>query len=70
MTDYGMFIGHRIVCVIRNPEFGELYINRAPGESVHAFHGGWKQSGSGGDDGRHELEHYLQKNTVYLRYPG
>jgi lactaldehyde dehydrogenase/glycolaldehyde dehydrogenase len=51
-------------------QFGELYINRGPGESVHGFHSGWKQSGTGGDDGRHGLEHYLQKKTVYLRYQG
>ena len=60
----------RIMRAIRDLEFGELYINRSLGESIHAFHGGWKQSGSGGDDGRHGLEHYLQKKTVYLRYSG
>jgi acyl-CoA reductase-like NAD-dependent aldehyde dehydrogenase len=58
---------NRIMRAIRDLEFGELYINRGPGESIHAFHGGWKQSGAGGDDGRHGLEHYLQKKTVYLR---
>ncbi len=61
---------HRIMRAVRDLEFGELYINRGPGESIHAFHGGWKQSGAGGDDGRHGLEHYLQKKTVYLRYQG
>ena len=61
---------HRIMRAIRDLEFGELYINRGPGESIHAFHGGWKQSGIGGDDGRHGLEHYLLKKTVYLRYRG
>jgi len=59
---------NRIMRGIRDLECGELYVNRGPGESVHAFHGGWKQSGVGGDDGRHGLEHYLQKKTVYLRY--
>ena len=61
---------NRIMRAIRDLEFGELYINRSIGESIHAFHGGWKQSGAGGDDGRHGLEHYLQKKTVYLRYSG
>ena len=60
----------RIMRAIRDLEFGELYVNRSLGESIHAFHGGWKQSGAGGDDGRHGLEHYLQKKTVYLRYSG
>ncbi len=61
---------HRIMRAIRDLEFGELYINRGPGESVHGFHSGWKQSGTNGDDGRHGLEHYLRKKTVYLRYQG
>ncbi len=61
---------HRIMRAIRDLEFGELYINRGPGESVHGFHSGWKQSGTYGDDGRHGLEHYLRKKTVYLRYQG
>jgi lactaldehyde dehydrogenase / glycolaldehyde dehydrogenase len=61
---------NRIMRAIRDLEFGELYINRSIGESIHAFHGGWKESGAGGDDGRHGLEHYLQKKTVYLRYSG
>lgn len=61
---------HRIMRAIRDLEFGELYINRGPGESIHAFHGGWKQSGIGGDDGQHGLDHYLLKKTVYLRYQG
>jgi lactaldehyde dehydrogenase / glycolaldehyde dehydrogenase len=61
---------HRIMRAIRDLEFGELYINRGPSESVHGFHGGWKQSGTNGDDGRHGLEHYLRKKTVYLRYQG
>jgi lactaldehyde dehydrogenase/glycolaldehyde dehydrogenase len=61
---------NRIMRAIRDLEFGELYINRGPGESIHALHGGWKQSGIGGDDGKHGLDHYLLKKTVYLRYQG
>jgi lactaldehyde dehydrogenase/glycolaldehyde dehydrogenase len=59
---------NRIMRVIRDLDVGELYVNRGPGESIHAFHGGWKQSGIGGDDGKHGLDHYLRKKTVYLKY--
>lgn len=61
---------NRIMRTIRDLEAGELYINRGPGESIHGFHTGWKQSGLGGDDGQYGLEHYLQKKTVYLKYRG
>ena len=61
---------NRVMRAVRDLEFGELYINRGPGESIHAYHAGWKQSGIGGDDGKYGLEHYLQKKTVYLRYEG
>jgi lactaldehyde dehydrogenase/glycolaldehyde dehydrogenase len=58
----------RIMQAVRDLEFGELYINRGPGESYHGFHTGWKESGIGGDDGKHGLEHYLRRKTVYLKY--
>jgi lactaldehyde dehydrogenase / glycolaldehyde dehydrogenase len=59
---------NRIMRAVRDLECGELYINRGPGESIHGFHSGWKDSGIGGDDGKYGLEHYLQKKTVYLRF--
>ncbi len=59
---------NRIMRVVRDLECGELYINRGPGESIHGFHSGWKQSGIGGDDGKYGLEHYLQRKTVYIKY--
>jgi len=61
---------HQVMGAVRDLECGELYINRGPGESIHGFHTGWKMSGIGGDDGKHGLQHYLQKKTVYLRYNG
>jgi lactaldehyde dehydrogenase/glycolaldehyde dehydrogenase len=61
---------NRILRAVRDMECGELYINRGPGESIHGFHTGWKQSGIGGDDGKYGLEHYLQRKTVYIRYQG
>lgn len=59
---------NRIMRAVRDMECGELYINRGPGESIHGYHTGWKQSGIGGDDGKYGLEHYLRRKTVYLRY--
>ena len=61
---------NQILRAVRDLELGELYVNRGPGESIHGFHTGWKQSGVGGDDGKHGLDHYLQKKTVYLKYDG
>ncbi len=49
-------------------EFGELYVNRPPGEAYQGFHAGWKLSGIGGDDGKHGMESYLKTRTVYLKY--
>jgi lactaldehyde dehydrogenase / glycolaldehyde dehydrogenase len=60
----------RVMRAVRDLECGELYVNRGPGESIHGYHAGWKESGIGGDDGRHGLEHYLRRKTVYLRYQG
>jgi lactaldehyde dehydrogenase / glycolaldehyde dehydrogenase len=59
---------NRVMRAVRDLECGELYINRGPGESIHGFHNGWKESGIGGDDGKYGLEHYLQKKTVYVRF--
>jgi len=61
---------HRVLRAVRDLECGELYVNRGPGESIHGFHTGWKESGIGGDDGKYGLEHYLHKKTVYLKYNG
>jgi len=60
----------RVMRAVRDLECGELYINRGPGESIHGYHTGWKHSGIGGDDGKHGLEHYLRRKTVYIRYEG
>jgi len=59
---------HRVFRAVRDLECGELYINRGPGESIHGYHTGWKQSGIGGDDGKYGLEHYLRRKTVYIKY--
>jgi len=51
-----------------NIEFGELYVNRQQGEAYHGFHAGWKQSGIGGDNGKHDVFEFLQTRCVYLDY--
>jgi lactaldehyde dehydrogenase/glycolaldehyde dehydrogenase len=49
-------------------ECGEVYVNRQQGEAYQGYHSGWKQSGIGGDDGKHGFEEFLQTKTVYLKY--
>ncbi|MFM0052524.1 aldehyde dehydrogenase family protein [Caballeronia grimmiae] len=48
--------------------FGEIYINRPGGESVHGFHTGYKMSGLGGEDGKHGIEGFMRKKTMYNRF--
>lgn len=52
----------------RDLEFGEIYVNRGCGELVQGFHAGWKNSGLGGEDGRHGFEAYLRKKTMYVTW--
>jgi lactaldehyde dehydrogenase/glycolaldehyde dehydrogenase len=47
---------------------GEIYLNRTNGESVAAYHSGWRESGLGGADGKHGALSYTQIKTVYHRY--
>jgi lactaldehyde dehydrogenase/glycolaldehyde dehydrogenase len=51
-------------------QFGEIYINRTLGESIHAHHAGFKESGIGGEDGKWGLLRYTQVKTAYHRYGG
>jgi lactaldehyde dehydrogenase/glycolaldehyde dehydrogenase len=48
--------------------FGEIYVNRANGEQVHAFHNGWGQSGLGGEDGKYGFDGYLRKQSLYMNW--
>ena len=48
--------------------FGEIYINRTLGEAMQAHHSGHRQSGTGGEDGKHGLLGYTQLKSVYHRY--
>jgi lactaldehyde dehydrogenase/glycolaldehyde dehydrogenase len=49
----------------RDLNVGELFINRTIGEATHAHHGGHKESGIGGEDGKHGLLKYTQLKVVY-----
>jgi lactaldehyde dehydrogenase / glycolaldehyde dehydrogenase len=49
-------------------DFGELYINRSIGEQVQGHHAGHKQSGLGGEDGKHGVLRYTQLRTVYHNF--
>ncbi|MGH8915783.1 MAG: aldehyde dehydrogenase, partial [Acidimicrobiia bacterium] len=60
----------RIMRAVSDVRFGELYVNRIGPEAVQAFHIGYRQSGIGGDDGKHGLNTYLQPQTVYANYSG
>jgi lactaldehyde dehydrogenase / glycolaldehyde dehydrogenase len=53
---------------IRKIDFGELYINKIGPEQVNGFHTGYRLSGLGGDDGKHGLEKYLRRRTVYTSW--
>lgn len=56
-----MRLSERIAC-------GELYVNRTMGEAMQGFHGGHRESGMGGEDGRHGVLKYTQIRTIYHSY--
>ncbi|WP_462410434.1 aldehyde dehydrogenase [Neobacillus sp. Marseille-QA0830] len=58
----------KIMKSVHHIDFGEIYINRSGPESFHAFHGGYRNSGVGGDDGKYGLDGYMKKKTVYMNY--
>ncbi|SFN18441.1 lactaldehyde dehydrogenase [Izhakiella capsodis] len=53
---------------LRQLKFGETYINRENFEAMQGFHAGWRKSGTGGADGRHGLNEYLQTHVAYLQF--
>jgi lactaldehyde dehydrogenase / glycolaldehyde dehydrogenase len=58
----------RINRLVRDLDFGEIYVNRPMGEAINAFHSGHKLSGIGGEDGRYGVDAYFQKKTIYVNY--
>jgi lactaldehyde dehydrogenase/glycolaldehyde dehydrogenase len=61
--DYGT-----VMRTVEELDFGEIYVNRTLGESIHAHHSGYKESGIGGEDGKWGLTRYTQIKTAYHRY--
>lgn len=58
----------RINRLVRDLDFGEIYVNRPMGEAINAFHSGHKLSGIGGEDGTYGVDAYFQKKTIYVNY--
>ena len=58
----------RIMRCVSELNFGEIYVNRAAGESVHGFHTGYRKSGLGGEDGKHGIEGFMRKKTMYNNF--
>ena len=58
----------RIHRAVQELDAGEIYINRSIGEQRQGFHNGFKLSGTGGEDGKHGFENYLQKKTFYVNF--
>ena len=59
---------HTVMRTVDDLAFGEIYINRTLGESIHAHHAGFKESGIGGEDGKWGLLRYTQIKTAYHHY--
>ncbi|MDB5506378.1 MAG: NAD-dependent aldehyde dehydrogenase [Devosia sp.] len=58
----------RMMRLVKELRFGEIYVNRPGGDAVHAHHGGLRDSGIGGEDGKYGLDAYFQKKTIYVNY--
>jgi lactaldehyde dehydrogenase/glycolaldehyde dehydrogenase len=54
--------------LVRELNFGEIYVNRPGADAVHAHHSGYGDSGLGGEDGKYGIEGYLRKKTVYVNW--
>jgi lactaldehyde dehydrogenase/glycolaldehyde dehydrogenase len=73
-SEYGLsayvFTGdlRQVMRLVNELAFGEVYVNRVGPEDVAGFHAGFRRSGLGGDDGRHGLDLYWQRQTVYLNW--
>jgi lactaldehyde dehydrogenase / glycolaldehyde dehydrogenase len=57
-----------VMRAVEELQFGEIYINRTLGESIHAHHAGYRESGIGGEDGKWGLLRYTQVKTAYHHY--
>ena len=46
----------RMMRLVRELRFGEIYVNRPGGDAVHAHHAGMRDSGIGGEDGKYGID--------------
>jgi lactaldehyde dehydrogenase/glycolaldehyde dehydrogenase len=58
----------RVMRLVRELRFGEIYINKPGGDVVQAYHAGLRDSGLGGEDGKYGLDGYFQKKTMYVNF--
>jgi lactaldehyde dehydrogenase/glycolaldehyde dehydrogenase len=58
----------RLMRLVRELKFGEIYVSRPGGDAVHAHHADLRHSGLGGEDGKYGLDGYFQKKTIYVNY--
>lgn len=58
----------RLMRLVRELNFGEIYVNRPGADAVHAHHAGRGDSGLGGEDGKYGIEGYLRKKTMYVNW--
>jgi lactaldehyde dehydrogenase/glycolaldehyde dehydrogenase len=58
----------RMMRLVRELRFGEIYVNCRGGDVVQAHHAGIRDSGIGGEDGKYGLDAYFQKKTIYVNY--
>ncbi|MBM7036106.1 aldehyde dehydrogenase family protein [Vibrio ulleungensis] len=57
-----------IMDALKRMEVGTVFVNTQIVGYVQGYHSGHKRSGTGGEDGIHGIENYLQKRTVYWNY--
>jgi len=58
----------RLMRLVRDLRFGEIYVNRPGHDMLHAHHAGFRHSGLGGEDGKYGLEGYFHKKTMYVNF--
>ena len=58
----------RMMRLVRELKFGEIYVNKQGGDVVQAHHAGIRDSGIGGEDGKYGLDAYFQKKTIYVNF--
>lgn len=69
LSSYVFTRDHRVAMRAQQEiDFGEIYINRTLGEAMQAHHSGHRQSGLGGEDGKHGVLRYTQLKSVYHSY--